>query len=107
MLRRASIAVLASVVTLSVAPRAQSKRFITEQDLFKFTWIADPQISPDGSTVLFVRVTANEKRDGYDTSLFSVPANGSGAPRRITAGNHDTAPRWAPDSRRIGVRPRD
>jgi hypothetical protein len=36
MLRRASVVVLASVVALSVAPRAQSKRFITENDLFKF-----------------------------------------------------------------------
>jgi hypothetical protein len=27
---------------------------IADTDLFKFTWIADPQISPDGSTVAFV-----------------------------------------------------
>jgi len=31
-------------------PHAQSKRFITETDLFKFTWIADAQMSPDGAT---------------------------------------------------------
>ena len=38
-----------SLSLLSIAfPGAQGKRFITEKDLFKFTWIADPQISPDG-----------------------------------------------------------
>jgi dipeptidyl aminopeptidase/acylaminoacyl peptidase len=101
MLRRASVIVLASVVALSVAPRAQSKRFITENDLFKFTWIADPQISPDGSDVVFVRVTVSEKRDGYDTSLFVVPASGAAPPRRLTGGSRDTWPRWAPDGKRI------
>jgi dipeptidyl aminopeptidase/acylaminoacyl peptidase len=101
MLRRASVVVLASVVALSVAPRAQSRRLITEHDLFKFTWIADPQISPDGSNVVFVRVTVSEKQDGYDTSLFVVPASGAAPPRRLTGGSRDTWPRWAPDGKRI------
>src|SRR5205823_2286431 len=51
--------------------------------------------------VVFVRVTVNEKKDGYDTSLFAVPASGSAAPRRLTGGTHDTSPRWAPDGQRI------
>src|SRR6266550_3479756 len=63
-------AVLACVLVLVVAsPRAQGKRVITEKDLFKFTWIADPQISPDGSTVVFVPVTVNEKENRYESSL--------------------------------------
>src|SRR5882672_5332142 len=74
------------VIALAMAPRAQSKRFITEQDLLKFTWIADPQISPDGTTVAFVRVTVNEKDNRYETSVFAVPAAGGAAPRRLTSG---------------------
>src|SRR6185295_8736666 len=110
------IFVLACAVVLTVAfPGAQGKRFITEKDLFKFTWIADPQISPDGSTVAFVRVTVNEKDNKYETALFAVPAAGSEAPRpstssgrpepvegrRLTSGTRDTAPRWAPDGKQI------
>src|SRR5215211_3540405 len=100
MLRRGSIVVLA-VVALSAGSRAQGKRVITEQDLFKFTWVADPQISPDGSTVLYVNVTVNEKKDGYETALFVVPASGSAAPRRLTSGIRDSSPRWAPDGKRL------
>ena len=48
------------IVVVAASPRAQQRRLITEKDLFKFTWIADPQISPDGSAVAFVRVTVNE-----------------------------------------------
>ena len=42
------ICVLACAVLVAIAPaRGQGRRFITEKDLLKFTWIADPQISPD------------------------------------------------------------
>ena len=96
------VSVLAVAVLLAVAaPWAQGKRFITDKDLFKFTWIGDPQISPDGRTVVFVRVTVNEKDNRYETSLFAVPSGGGEAPRRLTSGTRDTAPRWAPDGRRL------
>src|SRR5579864_4484393 len=75
------------------------KRSITEKDLFQFNWIGDPQISPDGSRVAFVKVTVNEKKDGYDTSLWSVSINGDAPPQRMTSGNHDSSPRWSPDGK--------
>jgi dipeptidyl aminopeptidase/acylaminoacyl peptidase len=95
-------AALATALLLVVAsPRAQGVRVITETDLFKFTWIADPQISPDGATVAFVRVAVNEKENRYETAIFAVPSSGAEAPRRLTAGTRDTAPRWSPDGKRI------
>src|SRR3989441_8132243 len=101
-MRRASVAVLFCAIALTMAtPRAAGQRFITETDLFKFTWIADPQISPDGSTVAFVRVTVNEKENRYETSLYAVATSGAEQPRRLTAGNRDTGPRWSPDGKRI------
>jgi dipeptidyl aminopeptidase/acylaminoacyl peptidase len=105
-MRRASLAVLASLFAVTIAaPRAASiaadARPITETDLFTFTWIADPQISPDGSSVAFVRVSVNEKENRYETSLYVVPAAGGEAPRRLTSNIRDTSPRWAPDGKRI------
>jgi dipeptidyl aminopeptidase/acylaminoacyl peptidase len=81
--------------------QAQSKRAITEADILKFVWIADPQMSPDGTQVAFVRVVVNEKTDDYETSLYLVPADGGAQPRKITSGTHDAGPRWSPDGRRI------
>ena len=65
----------------------------------KFVWIADPQISGDGKQVAFVKVTANEKRDDYDTSIWIVPADGSEAPRQMTAGPRDSNPRFSRDGK--------
>ncbi|MEO8041246.1 MAG: S9 family peptidase [Acidobacteriota bacterium] len=75
------------------------KRNITEIDLFDFAWIGDPQVSPDGSTVVFVKVTVNSAKVNYDTSLWTVPTNGSEEPRRLTSGTRDSTPRWSPDGK--------
>ncbi len=92
------------LVALAIAGRpgvAQEKRLITEGDLMKFIWIADPQISPDGAQVVFTRVTVDQVKDEYETSLWMVPASGREAPRRLTAGTRDSAPRWSPDGRTL------
>lgn len=75
------------------------KRSITEKDLFQFNWIGDPQISPDGSRVAFVKVSVNDKKDGYDTSIWSVSMRGDEQPIRIGSGSHDSSPRWSPDGK--------
>ena len=48
-----------------------------------------------------MRVTVNEKKEGYNTSIWSVPVAGGEAPRQLTKGDHDSAPRWSPDGKRL------
>ena len=83
-------------ITLFVSPALAQKRNITEKDLFNFVWAADPQISPDGSRVAFVRVTVNERKDGYNTAIWTV-STATGESRQMTAGPRDSSPRWSPD----------
>jgi dipeptidyl aminopeptidase/acylaminoacyl peptidase len=85
--------------TIGIGTALAQKRNITEKDLWGFVWIGDPQVSPDGSRVAFVRVTVNEKKEGYNTSIWSVPVTGGEAPRQLTKGQHDTTPRWSPDGK--------
>jgi dipeptidyl aminopeptidase/acylaminoacyl peptidase len=75
------------------------KRNITEKDLFDFVWIGDPQVSPDGSQVAFVRVTVNEKKEGYNTSIWTVPIAGGEEAHQLTKGDLDSVPRWSPDGK--------
>jgi dipeptidyl aminopeptidase/acylaminoacyl peptidase len=82
------------------ATNLAQKRNITEKDLFNFVWAGDPQVSPDGSRIAFVRVTVNEKKDGYNTAIWSVsPA--TGVTRQLTAGPRDSSPRWSPDGNNL------
>ena len=63
-LRRTALA-LVVIAGTATFPRAAERRPMTEKDLFKFVWVADPQISPDGTHVAFVRVSVDEKTDQY------------------------------------------
>jgi dipeptidyl aminopeptidase/acylaminoacyl peptidase len=99
---KVALALAVSCLVLAGGPLSgQQKRVITEQDLLKFVWIADPQVSPDGSQVVYVRVVVNEKTDDYDTSLWMVPSDGREAPRVLTSGTRDSSPRFSPDGKRL------
>ena len=66
---RLRLVLLCVTVVFVVCPALGQKRNITEKDLFNFVWIGDPQVSPDGSRVAFVRATVNERKT--DTTLRS------------------------------------
>ena len=97
---RAGLHAIFCLTITSLVPSASSapaKRGITEKDLFDFVWIGDPQLSPDGTRVAYVRVTVNEKKEGYDTAIWTVPTAGKEEPRQLTSGPRDSSPRWSPD----------
>jgi len=98
-MRRCALVVIVALV--SHCAFSQTRRNISDKDIFKFQWIGDAKVSPDGSHVAFVRVTVNEKKDNYDTSLWMVSTSGSGAPVRLTSGKRDSMPRWSPDGKWI------
>lgn len=81
----------------SPAAGSTVRRPIAENDVMKFVWSADPQVSADGTRVAFVRVDVNEKKDDYDTSIWLARTDGTMPPRRFTAGPRDSAPRFSPD----------
>src|ERR1051326_5631194 len=98
--RTARLIAIALCCAAAIAALAQAqKRSITEKDIFQFNWIGDPQISPDGEHVAFVKVTVDEKKTGYDTAIWSVSKRGDEQPRRMTDGKHDSSPRWSPDGK--------
>lgn len=95
-MQKAFVRLFVVLFVFSFSVSAQ-KRNITERDLFDFAWVGDPQVSPDGSTVVFVKVTVNSAKTNYDTSLWTVSTSGLEEPRRLTSGTRDSTPRWSPD----------
>lgn len=75
-------------------------RQITPDDLFAIQHVEDPQLSPDGVLVAFVRMEVDRKSFEYRRSIW-VTAVESGESRRLTNGPSDMAPRWSPDGATI------
>jgi dipeptidyl aminopeptidase/acylaminoacyl peptidase len=73
---------------------------ITPEDLTKFIFTASPQISPDGSRIVFARKHVGEKNE-YVTNLWIVTTDGRGSPRQYTSGGRDGSPAWFADGSRI------
>src|SRR5580693_267559 len=96
-----SSAVVPALAAQNTTPSTTFKRSITDKDLFDFVWVANPQLSPDGSRVAFTRVNVDDKRTGYETSIWMVATSGNAAPVRMTSGKHDAQPRWSPDGKQI------
>jgi len=102
------VLLLTFAAACGAASLTAQQRAVSDSDLFAFRWVASPQISPDGRQAAYVLVTVNAKHDGYETSLWVVGTDGAAAPRRLTAGPRDGAPRWSPDGSTLAfLRPQD
>jgi dipeptidyl aminopeptidase/acylaminoacyl peptidase len=98
LLMRSRIILLCVTIIFLAYPVGAQKRNISEKDLFSFNWIADPQVSPDGARIAFVKVTVNDKKDGYNTAIWIV-STATGDVKQLTAGQRDSSPRWSPDGK--------
>lgn len=75
---------------------------MTIEDLIVAPRVADPQLSPDGRTVLFVHTTTDGRTGRRNADIYAVPADGSAEPRPLLEGDKtETTPRWSPDGKRI------
>ncbi|MDE2984541.1 MAG: S9 family peptidase, partial [Gemmatimonadota bacterium] len=86
---------LLAVLTTPFAAHAQSP--FEPMDVFQLEYAADPQISPDGSQVVYVRTSMDIMKDRKRSELWIVGADGSDH-RRLAAGG---SPRWSPDGTRL------
>ncbi|MFI5385699.1 MAG: prolyl oligopeptidase family serine peptidase [Fimbriimonadales bacterium] len=76
------------------------KRPIKAKDLLRIVFVGDPQISPDGNRILFIRKHIDEKKNKYVTNLYTVDMEGNVA--QWTQGEAGAGSgRWSPDGQTI------
>lgn len=81
--------------------QSQTKTNLELVDIFNMEFVSDPQISPDGGQVLYVRNFKDVMTDKNLSNIWIINSDGS-MNRPITTGNqNDFYPRWSHDGRKI------
>lgn len=93
---------LAQTPAPATAPSATAAaRAMTIVDLINVPLIMTPQISPDGSQVLYVRSDADWKANKRITHVWRAVTGSRDVVQMTNGGDGESAPRWSPDGKSI------
>ena len=77
------------------------RRPLRAEDVCRFTPLGEPQISPDGAMIAFVRQYSDLDDNETRTEIWAVSPD-EDVPRRLTTGGKtNLSPRWSPDGSRL------
>jgi len=100
-LRTVQIVLSLLLLCACVVPAAARDNRLEVKHWFDFEEVSDPQISPDGERVVYVRRYTDIMKDSRYSSLWMVNTDGT-RHRPITTGKFsDRSPRWSHDGTRI------
>src|SRR5229473_3331804 len=97
-------AIVAATLSIASGPALwaqDASHKLTAMDEFQLQLPTDPQISPDGKRIAYVRRFADPMTDKRYANLWIINTDGTDH-RALTTGNRsDTSPRWSPDGLRL------
>jgi dipeptidyl aminopeptidase/acylaminoacyl peptidase len=86
--------------SVAVAEEPADDRF-QPMDLFQLQYASDPQVSPDGKQIVYVRNSMDVQKDRHRSQLWTIYVDGS-EHRPLGDGEHNAfSPRWSPDGKRL------
>jgi acylaminoacyl-peptidase len=75
--------------------------FFQPEDVFQLEYASDPQISPKGEHVVYVRNFMDIMTDRRRSNLWMMSFDGSEHRPLTTGQRNDSSPRWSPDGKRL------
>ncbi|MBV8312782.1 MAG: S9 family peptidase [Planctomycetaceae bacterium] len=95
------LALVFLIVLSLTAPLFAAGRPMTIDDLLAIKSVSDPQISPDGESVVYVVSELDRATDRTDSTLWLIPTAGGEPKRMTTAPGTNNHPRWSPDGKTL------
>ena len=97
-------ALVSSLSTMALfgysAPAADLPAFSSE-DVFEMEYANDPQVSPDGSRVAYVRSSMDIMTDRTRRTIWVVDIDGSSHRPLVSGAGNFSSPRWSPSGDRL------
>lgn len=79
----------------------KTARHFTARDVFELEYASDPQISPDGKRIVYVRNAADIMTDKFRSRLWIINSDGTNH-RPLTAWEQNAKnPEWSPDGKQL------
>ena len=97
---------LLGLFALLAVPALAQPQPLGLMDVFELEYASDPQISPDGETVVYRRNRLDVRTDRVRGDLWRISADGSGH-RPLVVGVDASGARWSPDGTRIAYLAQD
>jgi acylaminoacyl-peptidase len=101
MLAIPSTSLVLALVLPFVSQEAPVRTALSAGDLFHLELASDPQISPDGSRIVYVRRWADDHEDRWRGNLWCVSTSGEDHRPLTTGARSDGSPRWSPDGTKL------
>ena len=98
---RTSAAVLLLFVCAGLSTAVGQAPAFSRMDVFELEWVASPQISPDGSRIVYVRRGMDVMTDRRTGALWLMEADGSGHVKLTDRTSAESSPRWSPDGSKL------
>lgn len=97
--RTATAVVLSLISTLSTSVRAQDRRPVQIDDLFRLKSVGSPQVSPDGRWVAYTVTTTDYDEGARETRVWMTSGDGTVTLPMTSTGTSASRPAFSPDGR--------
>jgi dipeptidyl aminopeptidase/acylaminoacyl peptidase len=95
------ITLITGLVLICTNALISQDRPFTSMDVFDLEWASDPQISPDGHHIVYVRNAMDIMNDGKKRRLWIVNTENGEHQKLSSQEVNESSPRWSPDGKRI------